>query len=435
MIDVLVVGGGPAGSATARRLAMLGCSALLVERSTFPRPHVGESLSPGVWVHFENLDIARQIERAGFRLSFDTLLRWDGETRRVRAGRPSLIVDRARFDALMLDAAREAGVEIAQPVSAEQVDAIDGGWRVRLSHGRTIDARFLVDASGRASFSRRVRRFTAERLIAWHARWRVAHSPAETLVERCGDRWLWGTTLPDGTFSAMAFGHDSAPMTETLRGSTLFGWLATLDPLAVIDPIEPPRAADATPYVCEPPIDERSAAAGEAAFAIDPISSSGVQAALGSGIVAAIAINTILNRNENGHAAIAFYSSHIARAAAQHAQWAANSYGRGGEAESVPVDDDHVDDEMLLSANADAQVVVPTIRDHFVELAPAIRTASGNDVAFLGTTALSPIVASIRPRTPARRIVDQWSSTMGRDRAEAVLSWLVKEQAVVEERS
>ncbi|HSY48837.1 MAG TPA: NAD(P)/FAD-dependent oxidoreductase [Thermoanaerobaculia bacterium] len=423
MIDVLVVGGGPAGSATARRLAMLGCSVMLAERSTFPRPHVGESLSPGVWVHFENLDVARQIERAGFRLSFETLLRWDGETRRVRAGRPSLIVDRARFDALMLDAAREAGVEIAQPVSADQIETIDGGWRVRLSDGRMIDARFLVDASGRASFSRRTRHFTAERLIAWHARWRIAHPPAETLVERCGARWLWGTTLPDGTFSAMTFGNDSAPMTETLRDSALFAWLAPIDPL------EPPRASDATPYVCESPIDDRSAAVGEAAFAIDPISSSGVQAALGSGIVAAIAINTILNRSENREAAIAFYTAHVARASAQHAKWAGDSYAGGGEIESPP----QVGEETLLSANADAQVIVPTIRDHFVELAPAIRTASGNEVAYLGTTALPPIVASIRPRTPAHHIVDQWSSTIGRDHAEAVLSWLVKEQAVVVE--
>ncbi|HXH63279.1 MAG TPA: tryptophan 7-halogenase, partial [Gemmatimonadales bacterium] len=221
-VDVLVVGGGPAGSAAALRLAMLGCSVLLVERSAFPRPHVGESLSPGVWVHFDRLDISERIEGAGFRRSFDTLLRWDGETSRVRAGRPSLIVDRARFDALMLDAARKAGAEVAQPASAEQVDAIDGGWRVRLSDGRTAEARFLVDASGRAGFSRRARRFTAGRLIAWHARWRVGNPPAETLVERCGDRWLWGTTLPDGTFSAMTFGSESAPMMETLRGSTLF---------------------------------------------------------------------------------------------------------------------------------------------------------------------------------------------------------------------
>jgi 2-polyprenyl-6-methoxyphenol hydroxylase-like FAD-dependent oxidoreductase len=431
MIDVLVVGGGPAGSATARRLAMLGCAVLLVERSTFPRPHVGESLSPGVWVHFENLEIARRIERAGFRLSFDTLLRWDGETRRVQAGKPSLIVDRARFDALMLDAARKAGVEIAQPVSAEQVEVIGDGWRVRLSDGRTIVARFLVDASGRANFSRRARRFTAARLIAWHARWRAGHSPAETLVERCGDRWLWGTTLPDGTFSAMTFGNDSTPMLETLRDSTLFGWLAALDPM------EPPRAADATPYVCEPPIDDRSAAVGEAAFAIDPISSSGVQAALGSGIVAAIAINTILNRNENRQAAIDFYAAHVARASAQHRKWATETYdwhdlhdGRQ-EPASLP----QVEDDMLLSANLDAQVIVPTIRDCFVELAPAIRTVSGNDVAYLGTTQLPPIVASILPRTPARRIVEEWSNTMGRDRAVAVLSWLVQQRALIEERS
>src|SRR5437764_7907088 len=119
MIDVLVIGGGPAGSAAALRLAAMGCSVMLVERSLFPRPHVGESLSPGVWVHFETLGIAPPIQRAGFRRSSDTLLRWDGETRRVQAGRPSLIVDRARFDALMLDAARES-IEIAQPVFVEQ---------------------------------------------------------------------------------------------------------------------------------------------------------------------------------------------------------------------------------------------------------------------------------------------------------------------------
>ncbi|HXH38204.1 MAG TPA: hypothetical protein VNN08_06225, partial [Thermoanaerobaculia bacterium] len=167
-----------------------------------------------------------------------------------------------------------------------------------------------------------------------------------------------------------------------------------------------------------------------------PISSSGVQAALGNGIVAAIAINTIVKRSENRRAAIDFYSAHVARASAQHAKWAAESYGGGGEAESPPhVDEGRVDEEMLLSANLEAQVIVPTIRDCFVELAPAIRTRSGNDVAYLGTTSLPPIVASIRPRTPARRIVEEWSTTMGRDRAEAVLSWLVKEQAVVEERS
>ena len=46
--DVAVIGGGPAGSVFATRMAQLGFDVCLVERSRFPRPHLGESLSPGV---------------------------------------------------------------------------------------------------------------------------------------------------------------------------------------------------------------------------------------------------------------------------------------------------------------------------------------------------------------------------------------------------
>jgi len=400
MIDVLVIGGGPAGSATARRLAQLGHTVRLVERSSFPRPHVGESLSPGVWVHFATLGVLDRVARAGFRLSFETLLRWHGQTERIVSERPSLIVDRARFDALMLDAARDAGVD------------------VRHASASSAEARFVVDASGRAGFTRLARRQTAPRLIAWHARWPDARR--ETLVERLDDAWLWGTSLPDGTFSAMKFGGDAAPMLEALRRSQLFAWLR--------DPIEPPRAAEATPYVCDAPIDARSAAVGEAAFAIDPISASGVQAALASGIAAAIAINTILRRPENTAAAIAFYTAHVARASSRHAAWSAESHGakspRRPAGPAPPIDHD-----ALLAANA-ATVTVPLARGDFIELASAIRTPSGDDVAFLGDTALVPLVASLPSPAPVHRILDQWSQSMPRERAAAVLAWLVEQGAV-----
>jgi 2-polyprenyl-6-methoxyphenol hydroxylase-like FAD-dependent oxidoreductase len=405
MIDVLMIGGGPAGSAAALRLAQLGHAVRLVERSSFPRPHVGESLSPGVWVHFATLGVLERIERAGFRLAFETLLRWRGETERIVTERPSLIVDRARFDALLLDAARAAGVDVRQPAEISDAD-------VR-------NARFVIDASGRAGVTRRPRRPTAPRLLAWHARWPAA-ARRETLVERLGDAWLWGTALPDGTFSAMKFGGDAAPMRDALQRSELFAWLG--------DPIERPRAVDATPYVCDAPIDARGAAVGEAAFAIDPISSSGVQTALASSIAAAIAINTILRRPEDAAAAIAFYTAHVARASARHTAWAAESYAPQPLSDAPPI---AIDDAALLAANHDAAVTVPLARGDFVELAPAIRTASGDAVAFLGETPLAPLVASLTSPAPAHRIVERWSATMPRRRAAEVLAWLVEQRAVV----
>jgi len=406
MIDVLVIGGGPAGAVVALRLAQLGLAVRLMERSTFPRPHVGESLSPGVWVHFATLGVADRVLHAGFRMSRQTLLRWRGQTERIVSERPSLIVDRGRFDALMLGAARDAGVDVRQPCAAS---AHDLG-----------EARFVVDASGRSGFTRRTRRPVASRKIAWHARWPDARGESATRVERLDATWLWGTTLPDGTFSAMAFGSGEEPMASMLRRSELFSRLG--------DPIDPPRAADATPYVCDDPIDMRSAAVGEAAFAIDPISSSGVQAAMASGIAAAAAINTILRRPADASAAIRFYAAHVARTSERHAAWAADSYAAAPPKTAEPI---AIDDGALFAANTTAVVTAPAIRGDFIELVAAVRTRFGDDVAFLEDTALAPLLASLASPTPARRIVDDWSRTMPPSRAAAVLTWLVEQQVLI----
>jgi flavin-dependent dehydrogenase len=65
-VDVCVVGAGPSGSALAIRLAQLGHDVSVIERSMFPRSHVGESLSPGIWPQLELLGVAQAVAAAGF---------------------------------------------------------------------------------------------------------------------------------------------------------------------------------------------------------------------------------------------------------------------------------------------------------------------------------------------------------------------------------
>ncbi|HJQ36793.1 MAG TPA: tryptophan 7-halogenase [Thermoanaerobaculia bacterium] len=372
MIDVLIAGGGPAGSAAAIRLAKLGHSVRLVERRTFPRPHVGESLSPGVRVHLANLGLEAP---------------------------QSLVVDRAQFDSMLLDAARDAGVEVLFLDCGGRAAAFQSGGSAAAVH------QFFIDATGRANLSRRPRRFTAPRLIAWHARFGVRQRQLPLFLRR-GDDWFWGATLPDGTYTAVYTGALSQ-FTNSV-------------------PTSPPHAFDATPYVCDAPIDEHSASIGEAAFAIDPITSSGVQAAIGSAIAASTAVHTILRRPENTGAAIRFYTSHVQRVSAQHARWTNEVF------EETPA---AIADDLLISTNEHAQVIAPAIRGDFVELEPAIRTAAGDDVVYLGGTPLAPLVATIAARTPAHAILDRWSHAMPRPRAAAMLSWLVQQRAVIAERN
>jgi flavin-dependent dehydrogenase len=75
-VDVCVIGAGPSGSALAIRLAQLGHDVWLIERSMFPRSHVGESLSPGIWPQLELLGVARTVAAAGFWPLRTSLVQW-----------------------------------------------------------------------------------------------------------------------------------------------------------------------------------------------------------------------------------------------------------------------------------------------------------------------------------------------------------------------
>ena len=196
--DICVIGGGPAGSTAARRLAQLGYDVCVVEREAFPRPRVGESLPASILPLLDALGVRERVDCAGFLRPRAALVRWAEPSvrERIHPGPPGLQVDRGRFDELLLDAAGEAGVCILQSATAGRpLSDDDGKWTVPVrvaGTDATLSVRYIVDATGRGGFlpGRRVR--ASVPTLALYGYWRdTGISGPETRVEAGHQEWYW----------------------------------------------------------------------------------------------------------------------------------------------------------------------------------------------------------------------------------------------------
>lgn len=159
--DVIILGGGPAGSTAATLLARLGHDVVVLEREKFPRFHIGESLLPYSIDAFERLGLREELDRR-----FVTKLGGEVATacgsKRLKfyfrnglkaRHTSSYQVLRADFDKLLLDRAVAAGAEVREETAVAGLD-LSGEQsivRTRAADGTTgeLRARFLLDASGR----------------------------------------------------------------------------------------------------------------------------------------------------------------------------------------------------------------------------------------------------------------------------------------------
>jgi flavin-dependent dehydrogenase len=161
MTDVLVLGGGPAGSTCAGLLAKKGRSVVVLERERFPRFHLGESLLPQSMPVLEALGVLEdararfQIKRgAQFHDEQGRVVRYDfGEAFDARFDH-AMQVPRDEFDELLLRRAQTLGADVREGWTATRV-LFDGARACGVEahdpagEARTIDARFVVDATGR----------------------------------------------------------------------------------------------------------------------------------------------------------------------------------------------------------------------------------------------------------------------------------------------
>jgi flavin-dependent dehydrogenase len=221
--EVLVMGGGPAGSTAATLLTRLGRKVILLEKAHHPRFHIGESLLPMNLPLFERLGVLKKVEAMGvFKPGAD--FEADNERgyntfafKRAIGNSPphSYQVWRQDFDKMLFDHARDAGADTREGqevVAVEQVDSRHSNVEVRTEDGRTdrITAQYVVDATGRDSFlssKKRLRRKNSEHqsaAIFGHFRGaacRPGEDAGNISIYRFDHGWIWMIPLPDGVMS------------------------------------------------------------------------------------------------------------------------------------------------------------------------------------------------------------------------------------------
>ncbi len=332
--DVVIIGGGPAGSSAAFILAQKGHSVLLLEQKAFPRFHIGESLLPYMSKLLENMNLLDKIEMHKF------VTKWgaeftdtEGDFSRVdftKQGKGHIQytfqVERSKFDQVLLDNAREAGTTVIEQANVTR-PLLEGDRVIGVEYVVDKDlyratARFVIDASGRvgkiANYFKLRKTNDRLKMVAFYKHFGNVsedHNPGvrgDIQIGTHRDGWVWAIPVREDVISVGTVTR--ADTTKRMTPAEIFETYHRRVPrimqrLEGATPLWDVRAEADFCYYSDQVTGPGYLLAGDAGCFADPIFSAGVFLAITTGQQAGRTIDAILQGHSSIEHAYAHYES------------------------------------------------------------------------------------------------------------------------------
>src|SRR5688572_18352780 len=328
--DVLVIGGGPAGSTVSALLARRGRDVVMLEKSRHPRFHIGESLLPLNMPLFEKLGVARQIERIGmYKYGAEFVSQWHEKPTHVdfaNAWDPSFSytyqVRRSEFDEILFRHAARQGAKTLEGCRVTAVDFDETGASVTARGEDGVEqrwrTRFVADASGRDTFlasqlgiKQRSHDNNTAALFGHFSGAKRLPGKIEGNISLFWFEhgWFWFIPLSDGATSIGAVcspqymkSRKNDPQQFLLQTIALCPALA--ERLRDASLVSPVTATGNYSYTAEHSSGRNYLLLGDAFAFVDPVFSTGVMLAMQSAFVGADTIETCLDRPREARSAL-----------------------------------------------------------------------------------------------------------------------------------